>query len=314
MVAGFCKGKKQLVISSGYSDLEKNESMSTDTRVRIASVTKVFTAVAIMQLVENKKIQLDDRTAEYVNNIPAHLSEVTVRQLLNHSSGIRAYKSSKERENKKEYSTLPDAFSIFKNDPLELKPGSSFQYTTYGYILLGMIIENVSGMGYEDYLRVNVFLPSGMNNTGVERVEDELGFQSGVYHRNSKGKVKKMERTNLSDRIPGGGLYSTVEDVLLFGNALMNKKLISKSSFQSMITDSGLKKNGNPYGLGLYLYGENPKYGNVMGHSGTQTGASVQFMLLPDINAVTFVASNTSGVWEDVFYLSVLYFQLASEL
>ena len=314
MVAGFSKGDEMVVLSSGYANLEDNQPISTDAKVRVASVTKIFTAVAIMQLVEGNKVGLDDQVSTYINDLPSALSKITVRQLLDHSSGIRAYNSLKERENKKEYRTLNDAFSIFKNDPLEMNPGSAFRYTTYGYVLLGMLIEKASEMSYADYLKTNIFLPAGMKNTDIERMGSVLDDQSEVYHRSSKGKVKKAIRTNLSDRIPGGGLYSTVNDMLLFGTSLMNDKLISKSSFEQMTTDSGLKKKGNPYGLGLYLYGENPRYGNVVGHSGTQTGASVQLMLLPDINAVTFVASNTSGVWEDAFMLSVLYFQLANEL
>ncbi|MEM7298113.1 MAG: serine hydrolase domain-containing protein, partial [Bacteroidota bacterium] len=121
-------------------------------------------------------------------------------------------------------------------------------------------------------------------------------------------------RTDLSDRIPGGGIYSTVGDMLSFGNALLMGKLVSEASFQEMMTDSGLKKQGNPYGLGLFLYGVNLAYGNVVGHSGGQNGASVQLMLLPKIGATVFTASNTSRVWDDIFLLSVQYFQLVNEL
>lgn len=314
MVAGFSSGEKKWISSVGYADVELKAAMGVHTKVRTASVSKMITAVAIMQLVEKEQIQLNDKVMMHITNLPSHLSEITIRQLLNHSSGIRAYKSSRERENRKEYRMLEDAAAIFHDDKLEADPGTSFQYTTYGYVLLGLVIERVSGISYEEHINKHIFLPSGMKASGVERFDRIPENLSEVYHKNSKGKVRSGERTNLSDRIPGGGIYSTVGDMLLFGNALLDGKLISTASFDAMMMDSGLKKEGNPYGLGLYLYGENPKYGNVVGHSGTQMGASVQIMLLPEIKAVTFVASNTSRVWEDVFYLNVLFFQLANEL
>jgi len=314
MVAGFSKGGKQWVSSIGYANQDQNKLMTNDTRVRLASVSKTITAVALMQLVEKGQVSLDDKVLDYLGDLPSHFSDVTIRHLLNHSSGVRSYKSSKERRNYKEYASLADAATIFIVDELEMLPGSAYAYSTYGYVLLGLVIEKVTGVNYGDYLKANVFQPAGMGFTGIERIDSISEFQSTVYHKNSKGKVKQEKRSNLSDRIPGGGIYSTVGDMLLFGQALLDYKLVSKASFDLMMTDSGLKKEGNPYGMGLFLYGENPKYGNVVGHSGGQLGASVQLMLLTDIKAVTFVASNTSSVWEDAFYLSVLYFQFASGL
>ena len=314
MVAGVAKGGARMTLSDGFANRESNESISTKTKVRIASVSKILTATAIMQLVERGKLQLDQRVAALVPDLPAHLSEVTVRQLLDHSSGIRAYQSSKERENTKAYASLKEAAKIFVEDELEADPGQQFSYTTYGYVLLGLVIENVSSQSYEAYMNTHILAPLAMENTGVEQYSALPKPISEVYFKNGKGKVRHMPRTDLSDRIPGGGFYSTVDDMLTFGEALISGKLISRSSFEQMTKDSGLKKQGNPYGLGLYLYGENPNYGNVVGHSGTQRGASVQLMLLPDIGAVTFVASNTSRTWEDVFVLSVLYFQLTDDL
>lgn len=314
MVAGFSKGGNRQLSAAGYANLDEKNRMTTDTRIRLASVSKTITAVALMQLIENGEIMLDDRAIDYLDNLPSHFAEVTIRHLLNHSSGVRSYESPKERRNYKEYASLAAATEIFKDDDLVIAPGSDYSYTTYGYVLLGLILENVSGLTFGDYLKKYIFQPVGMNSTGIERIENISSAQSAVYHKNSKGKVKEEKRSNLSDRVPGGGIYSTVGDMLLFGEALLNNELISEASFVLMRTDSGLKKEGNPYGMGLFLYGENPKYGNVVGHGGAQLGASVQFMILPEINAVTFVAANTSRVWEETVSLSVFYFQLANEL
>lgn len=310
-------------IMAGYTSSEsswnsavglKNESepLSIDTKIRIASIAKTMTAVAIMQLVEEGKIDLDIGIKEYYPDASEQHLAITVRQLLSHSSGIRAYKSSKERENMIEYAKLKDAYSIIKDDELIAQPGERFSYTSYGYVLLGIIVEQVSGLSYETYLQNNIWEPLSMNQTGIERESATVNNLSQLYHRSRNGKVKTVKkRTNLSDRIPGGGVYSTAIDVLKFGDGLVNNKLISESSFALMTTDTGMKKQGNAYGLGLYLYGKNPRYGNVVGHSGTQTGASAQLMLLTDLKAVVFVASNTSGVWEDIFYLNVQLFSEA---
>lgn len=312
IVAGYKSANGSWSSSAGYKDLATEELFTNDTKTRIASITKLMTAVAIMQLVEAGKVDLETSIDNYYAGVADLHSDITVRQLLDHSSGIRAYKSGKERENKVEYETLEDAYSIVKDDPLEIDPGSAFYYTSYGYIVLGIIIEEVSGLSYGEYLTQNIWEPLNMNSTGVERLGLEDKNLSQLYHKSSNGKVKRAKsRTNLSDRIPAGGVYSTVNDILLFGEGILNERLINKTSFAQMTTDSGLKKEGNPYGLGLYLYGENPKSGNVVGHSGTQMGASAQLMLLADQNAVIFVASNTSGIWGDMFYLN---FSLFSEV
>ena len=314
MVAGFSKGKERWTLSEGMADQEEGQPISATTKIRIASVIKMVTATAIMQLVEDGKVELDEKISSYLSDLPSHLSSITVRHLLNHSAGIRGYNSQKERRNFKQYPTLQDAFSIFRDDALEGTPGQQYSYSTYGYVVLGLVVEQASGQDFESYIQTKILKPLGMENTGIERYNALPDPMSEVYHKNSKGKVRKEKRSNISDRIPGGGFYSTVDDMLTFGQALMSGKLISKSSFQQMITDSGLKKEGNPYGLGMFLYGENPTYGNVVGHGGAQLGASTQLMLLPDIGAVTFVASNTSATGQDVFLLSVRYFELAAEL
>ncbi|MEM7298453.1 MAG: serine hydrolase domain-containing protein, partial [Bacteroidota bacterium] len=169
IVAGFAKSGKQYVTAAGFSDRNEGLEMTTETIVRTASVSKLLTSVATMQLVEQGKMNLEDPLSKHIA-VPSHLEKVTIRQVLNHSSGIRAYRSNKERENKKHYSSLTSASLIFISDPLTHTPGQSFSYTTYGYVLLGMLIEEVSNTSYEAYLRQFVFNPARMTKTGVENI------------------------------------------------------------------------------------------------------------------------------------------------
>ena len=119
-----------------------------------------------------------------------------------------------------------------------------------------------------------------------------------------KGWLKKAESNNLSNRIPGGGFYSTLNDVLKFGNAVLDFTLIKESTFNLMLENQFVPKQGNPYGLGWYFYAPHPNENLVIGHSGEQTGAATQLMIIPKNNTVVVVLANTSGTWKDVVGLS----------
>jgi len=295
----------------GHADVEAQKPVDASTLFRTASIAKPITAVAIMQLHEQGKLDLDKPISEYLPNFPIEEGgAITVRHLLQHSSGIGAYKSSKEFDIQTEYPTLLDAIGVFGDRKLRIAPGSGFFYTSYGYVVLGWVIEEITGITYEAYVQENIFDKIGMNNTGVEKFLQPLENQTELYKmkytkpkkfRSDKNCVIPAERTNLSNRVPGGGFYSTAEDLLKFGQAILKNELVSQESLDLMWTDSGLKKEGNPYGMGWFLYGEHPEYGNVYGHGGSQTGASNQFMIYPDEGLVTVMMSNTSDVWGYVF-------------
>lgn len=296
---------------AGFSDLENSLAFEAATLTRIASITKPMTAIAIMQLFEEGKLDLDVPIQTYLPAFPVKQEgKMTIRQLLQHASGLGGYQSDKEQENEKNYPTLADAVAIFQDRDLISEPGKAFNYSTYGYVVLGLIIEKVSGQSYEAYLQTNIWDKAGMTQTGIEYADKRITNQATTYHRNSKGKIKAVKPTNLSDRIPGGGVYSCATDLLKFGDAVLNNRLISARTLNLMLEDPQLKKEGNAYGFGWYLYGENPKYGNVFGHNGTQTGASAFLMLLPDQKTAIAVLSNTSGAMQRVSDIAVKLFDV----
>lgn len=315
IAAGFSiNGELTWQDASGYSDLNKKELFKTSTITRIASISKPMTAIAIMQLYENGKLDLNVPIQNYLPSFPQKKEgTITVKQLLQHSAGIASYKNNREQENTNNYETLEDAVSIFKDRDLIATPGEEFNYTTYGYVVLGAIIEKVSGMTYENYMKDNIWNKAGMTNTGIEYEDKIVANRTTVYHKNSKGKIKEATRTNLSDRIPGGGVYSTLTDMLKFGDAVLNNIFIEKATFEMMLENPKLKTEGNGYGLGWYLYGENPTYGNVFGHNGTQTGAATFLMLLPDQKTSIVVLSNTSGAIQTVSSITIKLFDIAAE-
>jgi len=301
--------------AEGHSNKEQRQAMSTKTITRTASIAKSMTAVAVMQLVEQDLIDLDVAIQTYIPDFPTKKEgTITTRQLLYQTSGIAGYASGKEAQTQKNYANLAAAVDVFKDRDLLHTPGTAFSYSTYNYVVLGLIIEKVSGLTYEEYMIQNIWEKAGMTHTGVEKYQSTYANKSSIYHRNKRGKIKLTKENNLSSRIPGGGFYSCVEDMLRFGEAMLNNELISKESLAMMLTKSTIEKAGNPYGMGWFMYGgkDNPQ-GNF-GHSGEQSGVSSQLMIIPSRQTVVVVMANTSGSWKEAIGLCVELYHLSKEV
>jgi len=285
--------------SAGLSCLDKEIPFSSTTLTRIASIAKNFTAVAVMQLVEKKLINLDTPIENYLADLPTDKKQITVLQLLAHTSGIPQYLGEKEIENTMYYESLQDAMDVFIQRPLLFEPGTKYFYTTYGYVVLGRIIEAVSLLSYDDYMKLNIFDNAEMKNTEVEDINKQYPNKSCLYHNNGR-KAKEGKQNDLSNRVPGGGYISTLEDLIKFGNALLEGKLIKKESLDKMLEIQPVEYDGNKYGLGWFMYGPPPYENLVIGHSGGQTGCTSQLMIVPKTKTVVAVLSNTSGTYPDI--------------
>ena len=285
----------------GFADTDNKKEFKPDTEIRTASIAKSMTAVAIMQLVEKGLIDINLPVDVYIPEfIQKNKTKITTKHLLSHTSGISAYKNRKEIENMINYVSLLDAYDVFKDRDLQFEPGTAFFYTSYGYLVLGILIEKVSGLSYEDYMQKNIWNKANMKNTGIEKHNINRVNASTLYHRNHKGKIKKAKINDLSNRIPAGGFYSTVTDLLNFGDALLQNTLIKEETFNLMREHHSLEKINNGYGFGFYLYGKQPNEGAILGHSGTQTGTSTQLFIVPSLKTVIAVVSNTSGAGREV--------------
>lgn len=305
-VAGYSiNGEVKWQSAVGYSDRKKRTPFTIETVSRVASVVKIFTAVAVMQLVEQGLINIDDSVQKYVPDFPkSKFGTITIKQLLHHTSGIGGYKSAKEAETKKEFPTLTDAMNVFKDRKLRFRPGSQYYYSTYGYVLLGVLIERVSGISYEKYIQKNILDKAGMKHTAIEKFGVSVPNKSSLYHRNRKGKLKNASYNNLSNRIPGGGFQTTLNDMFKFGDAIIANKLISEKTLTAMFENNGLKKGGNAHGIGWFMYAQKPNNAAVIGHSGEQTGCSAQLMIIPKSKTVVMVMANTSGSRKEALILA----------
>ncbi len=287
--------------SAGYKCIEDESPFSSTTITRTASISKSFTAVAVMQLVERNLIALDSPIKKYLANLPADKDEITVRQLLAHTSGIPSYPNSREAYTSTHYESLEEAMNFFIQRPLLSKSGTEYHYTTYGYIILGRIIERVSALNYKDYMQKNIFDIAVMNNTEAEDIDKKYLNKSCLY-RNKRKKAKEMEQNDQSRSLPGGGFLSTLEDLLKFGNAVLEEKLISKESVNQMLKTQPVEyKGSNEYGLGWFVYRKKEQDGHLLfGHSGSTIGCSSQIMIAPETKTVVVVLSNTEGKYPDI--------------
>jgi len=284
-------GKTVWQAVGGFSNKKSDQPFQKETKVRMASIAKSMTAIAVMQLVEQNLIVIDEPIQIYIPDYPKQENtQITVRHLLSHTSGMDGYKSTKEAETQHNYPTLSDAVDLFKNRQLLFEPGTQYSYTSYGYTLLGLIIEKVSGLTFEAYMQKNIWGIAKMTNTGVDIYGVDEGNSSKLYSKRRFGKTKEGKENNLSNRVPGGGFYTTIDDMLKFGNAVINNVFIKNETLNLMRQDHS--KNGKTfYGLGWYLYSPAP---NIIGHSGGQTGCSSQLLVLPEKGVVSVVLANTS--------------------
>jgi CubicO group peptidase (beta-lactamase class C family) len=290
---GFMKDDFIWVKGFGFADLENSVPAKAESAYRLASVTKPMTALAIMQLVEKGKINLDAEVQTYVPYFPKKKWPVTVRQVVGHLGGISHYKNPAQELHIKDHKSTREAIAIFENFDLVAEPGTRYSYSSYGYNLLGAIIEAASGMSYAEYMRQNIWQPLGMNDT---RMDDPLEV---IPHRVRgyqiiDGKLKNSEFVNISSRFAAGGTRSTVPDLLKFARGVIDHKLISADSMKvvnaSMSTKAGRFTN---YGMGWETTPYNGRY--VLVHSGGQQETRTLLYILPSRNMAFAIGSNFEG-------------------
>jgi CubicO group peptidase (beta-lactamase class C family) len=226
----------QVVFKGGYGLADDDNANTPQTIFQVGTITKQFTAAAIYKLKEKGLLATQDKISKYIPDYP-NGNKITIKDLLNNTSGIPEYSILvKDTEPGKHTYTPKELIEIFKDKPLSFEPGTNSEYSNSNYILLGYIIEKVSGTSYEDYIKTNIFTPLGMNNSGMLNNKDKVkGMAIGYSHisSDSKGKSSGIEPSLLYST---GEAYSTVEDLLIWYNNLRPSKLLSESSLNEMFT------------------------------------------------------------------------------
>ncbi len=279
--------------SFGYADMEHKIPARPETLYRLASISKPITAVGILKLMQEGKLNLDDEVQKYVPYFPRKRWPVTIRHLLGHLSGISHYRNYDEEGHFKTHFTTKDSIGVFKDWELEHEPGTKYKYTTYGFNLLGAVIEGSSGKLYTEYLRENVWKPLGMNNTTMDIADDLITNRARGYRR-IDGEVKNCEFIDISSRFAGGGIRSTAVDLINLSRGLDEGKVVSKQNQMMMYTDMVTKKGRvTEYGMGWgvdFIQG----FWNV-GHGGGQQGTSTHLLRFPGERFAVAVMCNEEG-------------------
>jgi CubicO group peptidase (beta-lactamase class C family) len=267
--------------SFGYSDIENNTAVSDKSLFRIASISKPITAVAIMQLWEKGILNLDIDVRKYIPYFPEKKYKFTIRQLLNHTAGIRNYKEG-EFDSKKFYQTTREALKVFEYDSLMFEPGTKYSYTSLGYSILAAVIEEVTKKPFENYTNENILLTAGMSATRTDKQREIIPFRMRGYEKNAEYNFINAPLADLSIKVAGGGFLSNSKDLLLFAKALLENKLIDETTLKIMTRKTRLK-NGTyvNYGLGFSLEPESDTL-KYFGHAGASTGFSGMLIIYPE--------------------------------
>ena len=303
-------GKYEWAAGFGFADLENNVPASEHTLFRLASISKSLTDVGAMELWERGKLELDAPVQKYCPSFPQKSAPITTRQVMGHLGGIRHYKSDSQEDpevgNTKHFDNpIQAGLDFFKNDPLVAEPGSHFHYSTQGYTLVGCVIEGASGSSYLEYMRQNVLLPAGMDHTQADDRFSIIPYRTRFYQKTKSGTVQNADFLDSSYKIPGGGWLSSAEDMARFEVAILNDKLIKRTTRDLMWTplkpSDGSKDN---YGLGWGTVDKDGVRG--VGHSGGQQGTSTYFIIAPEQRAGVVVLTNMENLDQDKLALEIL--------
>jgi CubicO group peptidase (beta-lactamase class C family) len=288
-----------MLFEKGYdlADKDANIPNTPQTRFRIGSITKQFTAMAILILQDRGKLHVQDPICLYVPDCPQDWQPITIENLLTHTSGIPDYINSPDFvATWTEPATPEELIARFKDMPLEFPPGSRFKYSNSGYTLLGYIIERASGQSYATFLRENIFVPLKMNNTGYDATYPPLPQHATGYYR---GYIKPTPY-DPSVLYAAGALYSTVEDLDAWDQALIMHKLLSRQALDAMFTPhipcpppgpgGCLLHEDLGYGYGWFIASESQ--GRLIYHVGHIDGFFTYNGFYPQSNLVVVVLSN----------------------
>ena len=277
----------------GKSNLELDVDMLPENVFMLASITKQFTAVSILMLEEQSKLSLDDPITKFIPDYPTLGKTITIRNLLNHTSGIKSYTGIGNLvEVARTDMSLDELIDYFKNEPMDFDPGEEFRYNNSGYVLLGKIIEVISKDTYENFIEKNIFERLGMENSSYGNNRELIKNRVEGYEQNENGYVN-ASYLSMSIAHAAGALTSTIDDMLKWQNALATNKMIKATSLDKAINGSELN-NGEHIGYGFGLGEMNLKGSKGYTHSGGIFGTSTNGIYLIDEDVYVIGLSNCS--------------------
>lgn len=285
-IAAIRNGKILFKKAYGYANIEHKVKNTSETKYRIWSITKQFTAAAILILEERGLLKVEDSLKKYFPDWNELNSEITIHHLLTHTSGIFNYSSIPESHItfQRMHHEKSDLIKMFINKPLDFEPGTQWNYSNTGYYLLGILIEKLSGDTYSQFLTENIFRPLEMFNTGVDDDNKIVENKASGYYLNDNDLIH-CNYINMDLIFSSGSMYSTVEDLLIWDQALNNDKLLSRKSIEKMNT-----QYKNNYGYGVAIDMNNNR--KIVHHNGGCEGFLAEIHRYVDDDFAVVVLSN----------------------
>jgi D-alanyl-D-alanine carboxypeptidase len=300
-----CEGSVVLQEARGFGDAERRVPLTVETSFNLGSVSKMFTAVAVAQLVQAGRLRFTDTIGRHLPDYPNRdaAARVTLHQLLTHTGGLGNFFGPGYDEKRDGLLKVADYLPLFAPEPLVFEPGARWEYSNGGYVVLGAIVEKVSGLDYDEYVRRHVFEPAGMARTGFyPKAHLPAGVAVGFTRRErmapgagapGAAPPSGPRRPN-TDRLPGrgssaGGGYATAPDLLRFANALLGHRLLDRETTGPVLAG----KVDTPHGKYGYGFGERSVGGKrVVGHNGGFPGVNAEVHFVPSTRDVVIVLSN----------------------
>jgi CubicO group peptidase (beta-lactamase class C family) len=286
-------GKTIFAQAYGLADREKKIPNNVQTQFRMGSMNKMFTATSILQLVQAGKINLKDPLGKYLTDYPNKdvATKVTIYHLLTHTGGTGDFFGPEFDKHRLELKSLQDYVKLYGARGLEFEPGTKWDYSNYGFLLLGLVVEKASGQDYYEYVREHIFKPAGMTRSDSLPEDQAVAGRSVGYMKDEGGKGLVPNNDTLPYRgTSAGGGYTTVEDLLAFGNALLNHKLLDAEHTDLLTTGHERTPRGNMYAFGFM---ENVEDGvRWFGHGGGAPGMNGDLLIFPQSGYVVAALAN----------------------
>jgi CubicO group peptidase (beta-lactamase class C family) len=285
-------GKILLDRGYGFANLEWQVPNTPTTKFRLGSITKQFTAASILLLEERGKLKVEDPVKKYMPDAPAAWDKITIFNLLTHTSGIPSFTSFPDYRDTEAAATTPEKLvARFRDKPLDFEPGTKWDYSNSGYVLLGYLLEKISGQSYADFVQQNIFAPLGMKDSGYDSNSAVIAHRAAGYSRDKDGTVN-AGFIHMSIPFSAGALYSTTEDLLRWEQGLFGGKVLKPESLAKMTTP--FKED---YAFGLNVTTKDGR--KRIAHGGGIEGFNTSLAYYPDDKLVVAVLANLNGPFAD---------------
>jgi D-alanyl-D-alanine carboxypeptidase len=288
----------------GMANLEFMIPIEPDMVFRLGSITKQFTAVAILMLAERGRLNIDDSVNKFLPEYPMHDHTITIEHLLTHTSGIKSYTNMQDWPSlcRNDYS-VEGLIAFFKDQPIQFAPGTRWAYNNSGYILLGAIIEKVTGQTYEQFIQQNIFNPLGMIHSFYDSPIRVIQRRVAGYNKGPEGYTNAMY-LSMTQPYSAGALASTVDDLVIWDSALHTEQLLSQESLQQAFTPHQFADGSSTaYGYGWKI--SEYEGHRLVEHDGDIQGFKTHAIRMPDDHVFVAILSNNGGTNPEQFAFEI---------